>query len=58
MIRIFSGLFNYHDRAREEGLEALAEKIEELEIIVSRLEQKINSLQDPEYNLRNYTLGK
>lgn len=58
MIRIFSGLFNYHDRACEEGLEALAERLEELEVTVLKLEQKIDSLRDPEYNLRNYTLGK
>lgn len=58
MIRIFSGLFNYRDRASDESLEALAEKLEELEIAVSKLEQKIDSLRDPEYNLRNYTLGK
>ena len=58
MIRVFSNLFNYHDRHVGSDIEYLLERIEELELAVSELEQKIDLLQDPEYNLNRYTLGK
>lgn len=58
MIRIFRDLFNYADRYGTEDFHSVLERVEELEIIVSELEQKIDLLQDPEYNLHRYTLGK
>lgn len=58
MIRVFSNFFNYHDRYVRSDIEYLLERIEELELAVSELEQKIDLLQDPEYNLNRYTLGK
>lgn len=59
MIRIFNGLFDYRqDWYSRDDLKSLIERVEELEMTVSELEQKIDLLQDPEYNLRRYSLGK
>jgi len=58
MIRIFRDLFDYRDRYAADGQEDLLDRIEALEITVAELEQRIDLLQDPEYNLSRYTLGK
>lgn len=58
MIRIFQDLFDYRDRYAADGQEGLLDRIETLEIMVAELEQRIDLLQDPEYNLSRYTLGK
>lgn len=39
-------------------LEILAERTEELRIDVTNLEQRVDSMRDPRYNLNTYTLGK
>lgn len=58
MLRIFWNLFDYRNRYATDGQEDLLDRIEALEITVLELEHRIDLLQDPEYNLSRYTLGK
>lgn len=58
MLRIFRDFFDYTDRYGGGDFDSILERVEELEITVSELKQRIDLLQNPEYNLNRYTLGK
>lgn len=58
MIKIFSNFFTPPDRYSEECFDSVLERVEKLEAIVSELKRTIDLLQNPEYNLKTYTLDK
>ncbi len=39
-------------------IDNLLDRVEELEMLVDELEQRIDRAENQDYNLRNYTLGK